>query len=115
MESNLYQRTADFPDELANGYHIMLDTEVVVTVRCSQVAPLRSRRPASNPLAKQKMRPRNESRGLFLCLKVGTPDGLRSHDLHLERVASWTRLDDRGTGVFYYSRDSIGRSSVAVI
>lgn len=34
VESNLYRRTADFPDELANGCHIMLDTEVVVTVRC---------------------------------------------------------------------------------
>ncbi len=49
VESNVYQRTVDFPDELANGYHIMLDIEVLVTVRCEQVEPLRLRRPVSNP------------------------------------------------------------------
>ena len=32
---NVYQRTVDYPGELANGYHIMLDSEelVLVTVR----------------------------------------------------------------------------------
>ena len=38
IESNVYQRTMDYPDEWANGYHVMLDTEVLVTVRCGQVA-----------------------------------------------------------------------------
>ena len=37
MESNVYQRTVDYPDEWANGYHVMLDTEEVVTVRWDQV------------------------------------------------------------------------------
>ena len=37
VESNVYQRTADFPDDLANGHHIMLDTEELVTVRYEQV------------------------------------------------------------------------------
>ena len=39
VESNVYQRTVDYPDEFANGYHIMLDTEEVVTVRWDQVEP----------------------------------------------------------------------------
>ena len=33
VEANVYQRTADYPDELSNGYYIMLDTEELVTVR----------------------------------------------------------------------------------
>ena len=33
IESNVYQRTADYPDERANGNHVMLDTGVLVTVR----------------------------------------------------------------------------------
>ena len=37
MESNVYQQTVDYPDELANGYHVMLDTEELVTVRWEQV------------------------------------------------------------------------------
>ena len=37
IESNVFQRTVDYPDELANGYHVMLDTEELVTVRCDQV------------------------------------------------------------------------------
>ncbi len=39
VESNVYQRTADFPDELNNGFHIWLDTEELVTVRWEQVEP----------------------------------------------------------------------------
>ena len=31
--SNVYQRTVDYPDELANGFHVMLDTEELVTVQ----------------------------------------------------------------------------------
>ena len=53
-------------------------------------------------------RPSESIEGLFWCLNSGTPDGLRSHDLHLERVASWTRLDDRGTCLFYYRVGAIG-------
>ena len=37
VESNVYQRTVDYPDELANGFHVMLDTGVLVTVRWEQV------------------------------------------------------------------------------
>ena len=38
VESNVYQRTVDYPDEWFNGHHVMLDTEVLVTVRWEQVA-----------------------------------------------------------------------------
>ena len=41
MEANAYQRTVDYPDEWATGFHIMLDTEELVTVRWDQVEPLR--------------------------------------------------------------------------
>ena len=37
VESNVYQRTVDFSDEYHNGHHVMLDTEVLVTVRWDQV------------------------------------------------------------------------------
>ena len=37
IDSNVFQRTVDYPDELANGYHIMLDSEELVTVRWDQV------------------------------------------------------------------------------
>jgi len=40
VESNVYQRTADYPDELANGHHIMLDIDELVTVRHDQVKPI---------------------------------------------------------------------------
>ena len=33
----MYQRTVDYPDEFANGHHVMLDTEELVTVRWEQV------------------------------------------------------------------------------
>ena len=33
VESNVYQRTVDFPEELANGYHAMLDSGELVTVQ----------------------------------------------------------------------------------
>jgi len=32
VESNVYQRTGDYPDEFHNGYRVMLDTEELVTV-----------------------------------------------------------------------------------
>ena len=37
VESNVYQKTVDYPEEWANGYHVMLDREVLVTVRWDQV------------------------------------------------------------------------------
>lgn len=37
IDSNVYQRTVDYPDEWANGYHVMLDTDELVTVRWDQV------------------------------------------------------------------------------
>ena len=37
VESNVHQRTVDYPDELTNGYRVMLDTEELVTVRWEQV------------------------------------------------------------------------------
>ena len=37
VESNVYQRTVDFPGEWNNGHHVMLDSEVLVTVRWEQV------------------------------------------------------------------------------
>ena len=36
IESNVHQRTADYPGELSNGFQVMLDTGVVV-VRWDQV------------------------------------------------------------------------------
>ena len=40
VESNVYQRTVDYPDEWHNGHHVMLDSEKLVTVRWEQVRPL---------------------------------------------------------------------------
>ena len=40
VESNVYQRTVDYPDDLYNGLHIMLDTEVLVRVGSSGGSPL---------------------------------------------------------------------------
>ena len=33
----MHQRTVDYPNEMANGHHIMLDTGELVTVRQDQV------------------------------------------------------------------------------
>ena len=41
IESNVYQRTLDYPDELANGFHVMLDIEELVTVRWDRVETMR--------------------------------------------------------------------------
>ncbi len=41
VESNVYQRTVAYPDEFNNGYHVMLDIEILVTVRWDQVNRLR--------------------------------------------------------------------------
>ena len=37
VEANVYQKTVDYPDEWADGYHVMLDNEELVTVRWDQV------------------------------------------------------------------------------
>ena len=37
VEANVYQKTVDYPDEWANGYHVMLDSDEIVTVRWDQV------------------------------------------------------------------------------
>ena len=34
----MFQKTVDYPDEWSNGFHVMLDSEVLVTVRWDQVA-----------------------------------------------------------------------------
>ena len=39
-ETNVYWRTMDYPDEFANGYHVMLDTDELATVRWDQVKAL---------------------------------------------------------------------------
>ena len=41
VESNVFQRTVDYPDEWHNGHHVMLDTEILVTVRWEQVEAMR--------------------------------------------------------------------------
>jgi hypothetical protein len=37
VESNLYQKTVDYANEWANGCHVMLDSDGLVTVRWDQV------------------------------------------------------------------------------
>ena len=41
VESNVYQRTVDYPGDLSNGFQVMLDTEELVTVRWDQVEAAR--------------------------------------------------------------------------
>ncbi len=36
-ESNVYQRTVDYPGEWAKGHHVMLDSEELVTMRLDRV------------------------------------------------------------------------------
>ena len=38
VESNVYQKTEDYPDQWANRYHVMLDTDQPVIVRRDQTA-----------------------------------------------------------------------------
>ena len=40
VESNVHQRTVDYPDAWSSGYHLMLDTGELVTVRWEQVEGL---------------------------------------------------------------------------
>ena len=37
VESNVHQKAVDYPDELNNSFHLMLDTEELITVRWDQV------------------------------------------------------------------------------
>ena len=37
MESNVYQRTVDYPNDLSNGFQVMLDAGDVVILRWDQV------------------------------------------------------------------------------
>jgi len=37
VESAVFQRTVDYPDEYSAGYHVVLDDGTVVTVRMEQV------------------------------------------------------------------------------
>ena len=37
VESDVYQRTVDYPEEWGNGFHVMLDSGAVVTIRWDQV------------------------------------------------------------------------------
>ena len=39
VDSAVFQRTVDWPDEYAPGYHVVLDAGPVVTVRWDQVEP----------------------------------------------------------------------------
>ena len=48
VESNVYQRTVDYPDEFHNGFQIMLDTGELVTVRWEQVEVISRSRRTSN-------------------------------------------------------------------
>ena len=41
VEANVFQRAVDYPDEWANGFHVMRDGEELVTVRWDQVAATR--------------------------------------------------------------------------
>ena len=38
IESNVHQRTADYPKDFSDGFQVMLDTGALVVVRCDQVA-----------------------------------------------------------------------------
>ena len=41
VEANVHQKSEDYPDKWANGYHVMLDAEELVTVRWEQVESVR--------------------------------------------------------------------------
>ena len=41
VESNVFQKTVDYPDEWANGYHVNSNSEELVTVRRDQVEGVR--------------------------------------------------------------------------
>ena len=37
VDANVFQRTVDYPEEFAAGFHLVLDDETWVTVRRAQV------------------------------------------------------------------------------
>ena len=37
VESNVFQKSVDYPDEWHNGFHVMLDSEELVMVRWEKV------------------------------------------------------------------------------
>ncbi len=39
IDSAVFQRTVDYPDEYSPGYHVILDTGPWITVRWDQVEP----------------------------------------------------------------------------
>ena len=41
VESNVYQKSVDYPNDLSNGFQVMLDSEELVTVRWDQVGQLK--------------------------------------------------------------------------
>jgi len=45
IDSNVHQRTVDYPNDLSNGFHVMLDSGELVTVRWDQVESKRHSRP----------------------------------------------------------------------
>ena len=49
VESDVYQRTVDYLDEWNNGYHVMLDSEELVTVRWEQVMVRQAREAPAVP------------------------------------------------------------------
>ena len=53
VESNVYQRTVDYPEDFYNGIHVMLDSKKLVTVRWGQVEPA-SRPWPSFPVSAQR-------------------------------------------------------------
>ena len=42
IESKVYERTVDYPDEYLNDFNVMLDTEGLVTVRWEQMDVLQT-------------------------------------------------------------------------
>ena len=52
VEANVYQRTVYYPGEWANGYHIMLDAEELVTVRWDQVLGLSRTKPEKDEVVR---------------------------------------------------------------
>ena len=41
IESNVHQRTADYPKDLSDGFQVMLDSGELVVARCDQVETVR--------------------------------------------------------------------------
>jgi hypothetical protein len=72
VEENVYQKTVDYPEEWANGYHVMLDTEKLVTVQLDQM----------------KVRPRPQRPVTFNYFPSGTQSRHQGH----KPAGVWPRL-----------------------